>query len=163
MKTITIGFSHNNMVGSRLISWFMRKPFSHTYLKFQEPWYSDQTINQATGHGLGYMSETRFKENNTVVREYSLQISEELFQEVVNNCHRNAGVSYGYLQLVGIFCVTILSKVGIKVSKNPLPSGVICSEWMYDILAEVYGPWTDKDANLVTPADIDSFLQKINK
>jgi hypothetical protein len=158
MKTIYIGFSCSGKIGSKLISWFMRKPFSHTYLKFQEPWYKDQTIHQATGHGLGYMSENIFNSECTVVKEFPLQISDELFLEVVTNCHNNSGANYGYFQLLGIFMVDVLSKIGIKIKKNPIRGGIICSEWMYDILTEVYGKWTDKDPNLVDPSDIYAFL-----
>lgn len=164
MQTIYIGFSKSHLIGSKLISWFMNQEYSHTYFKFKEPWYDDNTINQSTGHGIGYMAESRFNENNTIVKEHCLQISDELFLELINECHQNAGVKYGYFQNLGIFVVNVLSKIGININKNPINDGVNCSEWMYYILEEVYGQWTDKDPNLVTPADIDDFLEnKINK
>ena len=162
MKTIYIGFSKSNLIGSKLISWFLNREYSHTYFKFQEPWYDDKTINQSTGHGIGYMAEHNFIKNNTIVKEYVLDISDELFLELVNDCHKNAGVKYGYFQNLGIFVIDVLSKLKINIKRNPINDGVNCSEWMYYILEEVYGKWTDKDPNLVTPADVEAFLQSKN-
>lgn len=159
MRTIYIGFSTSSLIGARLISWFLKRPFSHTYMKFQEPWFSDCTINQSTGHGVSYMSATRFADNNIIVREYPLQISDALFMQIVEFCHQNAGIDYGYLTNLGILVCRCLAKIGVHIKQNPLHSGINCSGWMYYILEEVYGKWTDEDPNLIAPDDIDNFLQ----
>lgn len=161
MKTIIVGFSKAKskwMVGSALIMWFTWRPFSHVYFKFKEDLYDDWTVDQSTGHGIGYMSQIGFDQNNLTVKEFALEISDELYVEILRTCHMNSGVKYGYLQNIGIFLVDCLSKVGIKVNKNPLPIGINCSEWMYYILEEIYGKWTEKDPALIKPGDVYDFL-----
>lgn len=163
MKTIIIGFSKGSskwLIGSILIMWFTNKPFSHTYFKFKEDMYDDWTISQSTGHGVGYMCETRFNEFNTTVESFPLQISDDLYSKILKDCHANAGIDYGYLQNLGIFISTCLDKIGIHLKRNPLPIGTNCSEWLYHILVNVYGNWTDKDPALITPNDIRLYLAK---
>lgn len=162
MKTITIGFSKNTnswAIGSLLIRWFMNRPFSHTYLKFKEDQFSDSTISQETGAGCGYISETRFLSVDTVVAEFPIQISDELYAEIMQDCHKYAGVKYGYLQNLGLAYARIMARLGIRLKRNPISDGMNCSEWMCYILMEVYGKWTDLDPNLVAPDDVYSFLQ----
>lgn len=165
MKTIVVGFSKAKSkweVGSTLIAWWMGEDFSHTYFKFKEDMFQDWTVNQSTGHGINYMAETSFLQNNVSVKEFSLNISDELYLEILTTCHVNAGVSYGYLQNIGILIVDLLAKVKINVRKNPLPIGINCSEWMFYVLEEVYGKWTDKDPALVEPKDVYNFLLSKN-
>lgn len=162
MKSITFGFSRSSqgLIGSKLIMWFMRKPFSHTYFKYKEDRYVDSTIFQATGKGLNYMAEHRFHEHNTPVREFTEQISDELFDELMRDCHNNAGIDYGFLQNLGLAFVRLADKVGWKIDKNPINDGINCSEWMYYILAEIYGPrWTETEPNLVAPDEVYEFLE----
>jgi hypothetical protein len=40
--------------------------------------------------------------------------------------------------------------------------GVNCSELIAMALDEIYGEWTEKDYNLVTPKDIYKFLEEAN-
>jgi len=160
MKTIIIGFSRNknNAIGSELIQKFMGKPFSHTYFKFKEDLYKDYTIFHAIGKGLVYMSETTFLEHNLPIYQFEIQILDELFNELMEDCHINAGKHYGFMQNIGIAIVRSLKKININITKNPFNEGINCSEWMYYILEEIYGKWTPVDPNLIAPDEVCDFL-----
>lgn len=165
MKTIIIGFSkskHSWAIGSDLIRWFMNKDFSHTYFKFKEDLYEDYTICHATGKGIIYMSEQTFSLSNKTVAEFELTISENLFDELLQDCHKYAGANYGYFQNLGIFLVRCLNKIGIKLNKNPIDDGINCSEWLYYLLREVDGEWTKTDPNLIAPDEVYNYLMERN-
>lgn len=161
MAIISFGFSRNSKgkIGSRILCWAMRKKFSHTFFMFKEKMYSDRTVQQSTGHGVASMSETRFLQDNIIVQEFPVAISEALFDEILQECHKYAGCNYGYLQNLGVAIVRLAAKLGIKINKNPLDDGMNCSEWMCYILDEIYGKWTTKDPNLVGPDDVYAFLE----
>lgn len=166
MKTIIIGFSKHKgswAIGSDLIRWFMKRDFSHTYFKFKENLYEDHTICHATGKGVNYMSETTFLEHNEPVAEFELEISDSLFDELLQDCHKFAGANYGYLQNVGILIVRVAAKIGIKMNKNPLNDGINCSEWGYYILEEIDGEWIHIDPNLVAPDQVYDYLVGRNR
>jgi hypothetical protein len=137
----------------------MGRPFSHVYFMYQEPQFSDRTVSQETGHGCAAMAENSFLRINQVVKEVKLEISDELYARIMQDCHDYAGTSYGYLQNLGIGLVRLAAKVGIKIGRNPIDDGMNCSEWAYLILREIYGEWTDKDRNLIGPDDIYAFLE----
>lgn len=160
MKTITIGFSkHKGFApGSSLIRWYTKRPFSHTYFRFKDETYTDDTIFHAVGKGLIYISSTNFLRDNEVVQEFSLKVNEEMFKIILNVCHQKAGKKYGYKQNLGILLVRQLNKLGFALDKNPLDDGINCSELMFYLLSEVHGQWSKKDPNLITPADIYDFL-----
>ena len=126
---------------------------------FKEDLYSDYTIFHAVGKGLTYISESRFKQNNEIVALFPVTIPDELFSELLEDCHKNAGLKYGFLQNIGIGLVRLANKVGIKVLKNPLNDGINCSEWLYYLLEEIYGKWTDTEPNLVAPDEVYDYLK----
>lgn len=163
MKTIYVGFSRNanSAPGSKVIQLFLNKPFSHTYFKFKEDSYCDHTIFHAVGKGLTYISETNFLNHNTVVFEKAIEINDETYKELLNECHQNAGRKYGFLQNLGILWVRSLNCLGFDLKTNPLDDGINCSEWMYYLLEEIYGRWTDTEPNLVAPDEVYNYL--INK
>ena len=160
MKTITVGFSKNanSAIGSKLIMWFLKENFSHTYLKVQLDSFSEPCVFHASGKGLNLLAYTTFKEHNTVVAEFELTISDELYTEMCNEFHKKCGVKYGYLQNIGILVATTF-----KLRKNPIDDGINCSEWLAYCLEEIYPTcWdsTKQDFNLVTPKHIYRYLTK---
>lgn len=163
MKTIIIGFSRHkgNAIGSELIQKYMGTKFSHVFFKFKEPHYVDNSIFHAVGRGLSYVSETRFLHSNTIAKEFVITVSDETYYELLNDCQQNSGIKYGFLQNIGILLVDCLNKLGCSISKNPINDGINCSEWVAYLIEEMYGKWTDKDYNLVTPLDVYNYLIKL--
>lgn len=161
MKTVYFGFSRPNhrMLGSEVIQKYMKTDFSHTYFKFKEELFEDHTIFHSVGKGLSYISETNFKSHNIVVIEFALAVPDDLYIELLQDCHNNAGVKYGFLQNIGIVLVDLLNRLGLRINKNPIDDGINCSEWIYYLLEAVFGKWVDKDPNLITPEDAYLFLK----
>lgn len=163
MKKITIGFSKGQgfVPMSDIIRWVLRSEFSHTYLEFQSPGLWSKTIFEASGNGVSYRSKPNFLTGSTVVASFELKISDQLYSKILNKCHDNAGIKYGYLQNLGIGFVKLLKLFGIKYTRNPWNKGMNCSEWCGYILQELYGKdWIDKEPNLVDPKDVYEFLKK---
>lgn len=165
MKTITVGFScHKGFApGSKIIKLILNRPFSHTYFKFKEDLLEDFTVFHAIGRGLSYVSYTNFKEHNNVVAEFDIEITDELYIELLNDCQKHASIQYGYMQNLGIVLVRGLSRLSITIKRNPFTKGINCSEWVYYILEEIYGNWIDSDPNLVGPDQVFDFLTTDNK
>jgi hypothetical protein len=163
MKTIIVGFSTHkgNAIGADLIRKYMGTEFSHVFFKFKEEHYTDYSVFHAVGRGLSYVCETRFLKTNQIVAQFELSVSDETYYELLNDCHASSGLKYGYLQNLGILIVECLNKLGCKFTKNPINDGINCSEWVAYLLEEMYGEWTDKDYNLVTPLDVYNYLVKL--
>lgn len=162
MKTIYIGFSYHK--GFAPISYIIRKvlktDFSHTYFKFKQENLDYSTIYHAVGKGLNYISEPNFLEDNTVVKEFKLEIDDELYIHILNLCHNNAYKKYGFLQNLGIFFVKILKKFNITYRRNPFNDGINCSEWNAKILFSIYPDWSNKSTDLIDPKDCFLFLKE---
>ena len=159
---ICIGFSYRNgfAPGSFIIRKILDTPFSHVYFKYKENDLNHATIYHAVGKGLTYISDTNFHKKNTTIFEFKINISEELFKELKNDCHDHASMDYGFFQNIGLVLVRALDKLGITVKKNPINDGINCSEWAYYILEEIHGKWIDCDPNLVGPDQVYEFLVK---
>jgi hypothetical protein len=155
---ITIGFSKHTGFApfSTAIRCYLDTEFSHTYFKVTLPGLNDASVLQATGKGISMCSYTNFLKHNIVVKEFKMNISNELFLELYNEFHDKAGTKYGYIQNIGILISNIL-----KLKTNPFQDGIVCSEYIAYCLSEVYpDDWDDSvmDFNLVTPRDVYQYL-----
>jgi hypothetical protein len=158
---IIIGFSKHRGFApfSKLLCLYMNVDFSHVYMKFQDTKMPDPTILHAVGKGLIYLSDTVFRQHNEIV-QYTFDISDETFDKIKTDFHRQAGEDYGYLQNLGVFLIDLIKSISSnEVAKNPLSEGINCSEWVSQVLDDAIGDWTDKDPNLIKPSDIRNFLK----
>ena len=154
---ITIGFSkHKGLaIGSRLIRWWMGRPFSHTYAVLNLECFDSPTVFQAVGKGLQFISYERFTEKAIVIDEFQIEVDKNTYKIILNTCQKYSGLKYGYLQNLGyIFCEWF------KIKENPFDDGMNCSETIAKLLKfkdpEAFG---DKDLNLVSPADVYDYLK----
>lgn len=151
------------MIGSDIIRWVLKRDFSHTWLKFKMKDLYSNTVFHAVGNGLSYISEPAFLQHNEVIEEFELEISDSLYNHILNLCHSYASVKYGYWQNLGIGFVKFLKLFGINYRRNPFNEGLNCSEWCALVLTEVYGKWTDKESNLIDPTDVYNYLKDKQK
>lgn len=156
MEKITVGFSKSRKkipIGSWLIRWYLGTPYSHTYIKFYSETLNRTLIYEAVGGGVRFIGSKEWESHAEEVKSYTISIKKCNYIRLLQYCVDNAGVNYAYSQNIGI----ILAKI-FKLNKNPLTKGLQCSEVLGNIL-ELEGYGIKKDANLLTPLDIDKILE----
>ena len=154
MKVI-IGASKNNLMGSRLIRWWIGAGFSHSYARWTLSTQERDIIYQAS-HGLvHFQALENFQNQNEIVEEIELELTQEQFKKFSKKCIDLAGVKYSKLQLLQIF-ITDVTKNKMLFPDQP---GYICSELMYDLLIDL-GITFDKPKQLLNPKDIMDSVRK---
>lgn len=156
MKLI-IGFSKAKSplkIGSKLIQWYLKRPYSHVYLNFYSLALSRSIIYEAVGAGVRFIGLKLWSKNSVVVREYELEVSDAQMLFLRQWCIDNAGIHYGFWQNIGIVVANLF-----KLSKNPFRRGINCSE-LIAIILQQQGYYIGKPLDLVTPADIEDILAK---
>jgi hypothetical protein len=155
MKTIIIGASRNNKIGSKAIQWWIGVDYSHVYSK----WYlsdQDREIVYQASHGMvHFISSNHFNEQNTIVEEFKIELTCDQFAKFSTKCIDLAGESYSRLELLQIF-LSDISNGKFKTEDQP---GYICSELMCELLTDL-GYTFKKPKYLINPKDIVECLKK---
>jgi hypothetical protein len=157
---ITIGFSKHKGFApmSNAIRWYLGTPFSHCYIKIKLDEFNDSSVLHAIGKGVVIMSYNNFLTQAESIKEFDLEISEDLYKEICDDFHKLVGVTkYGFGQNIGILIARAL-----KLKKNPINDGVNCSEWAAYCLEEIDPDmWNSKeeDFNLITPLEVFNYLK----
>lgn len=159
---IYIGFSKPRKfkIGSELIRWWSGTNYSHVYIRFISNNIPSSVYHAA--HGMvHFRSFVKFKEENCVIKEYEIDITDKIKKEMLTHCMLLSGDSYGYVELLKIFlsdCFYSITgkQIGFKDNK-----GYICSELVGEFLSKKLGIVIKKPLFLLKPSDIDKLL--INK
>ncbi len=165
MKRITVGFSKPKakfVPFADAIKKVIGSDFSHTYIKFKADSFNRVLIYQASGTAVNFMAEERFLDHNTVVAEFDLEVSEEVFNKTLQFAIDQVGTPYGMSQIFGILYVKALGLFGLK-ARNPFPNGsgnYVCSELVAQILKEIIGLEVATDLDLIDPKEVFELLQK---
>lgn len=162
MRDIVFGFSKSAKkfpIGSWLIRLYQNTPFSHTYVRIKPRIFKYDDIIHASEGKVLRMSGKQFDKRHTVVEEFSFQISDELYREVLNEMHEVSGDDYSIMQNIGILYVDIARILGFRVV-NPFQTGWNCSEFELKVLKLIY-PEDFKylDPNTVTPKELYDILK----
>lgn len=165
MRTVVVGFSKPKsgfVPFSAAIRWVCRTKFSHTYIKFKSDSFNRVLVYQASGLNVNFIGETRFNQEEDIVAEFQLEVSEEAFNRTMQFAIDHAGVPYGISQIFGILYVKALALFGVK-AKNPFSNGnsnYVCSELVAQILKEIIGLDVQDDLDVITPKEVFELLQK---
>lgn len=160
MRTLTVGFSKSTKKFAPF-SWLLkawdRVPYSHVYFKFENNRNPDiPLIYQASSTMLNFMSVDVFKLHSEVVEEVELQVSDELYNDILRDCMKCSGMPYGLLQVFGTAIAEILN-----LNRNPLPgkkNEFVCSEWVARQMTKL-GYRFHKSLDLVKPIDVYEALK----
>lgn len=112
---VKVGFSTNfNLLapGAWLIRTWLKRPFSHVYLRFNIE--GVDCVFHATGKGLHLMPYAKFTQSVTVIKEFDLAVGERTDSALKRLCLINASTNYGYWQNMGL----VLERL-FKLSVNP--------------------------------------------
>lgn len=160
MKTIIFGFSTTKWP----LSWLIRKlqgiDCSHCYVSFETS-SGVELVYEAEGMNTHLVNKKNFAKHSMIVREYSIQVTEEKFHEIKAFIEEDIGVGYDWLGLVG-YLITYLVKwfsFNWWKIKNPFPSpDKVCSDASAYIYCELLGGNRDLDYDDI---DIVYLLNKI--
>lgn len=167
MTKITIGFSKPKSF--KIHAWLIMKidnsSFDHAYLKFHSINLNRDIIYQAIGKGVEFIGSTLFDVNSQPIEEYSLDVEDDNYLKLMQFCVDNAGISYGFLQVIGAGIVKIMSKFG-KTIENPFYDGTdteFCSEVVARCLDTVDPKQFNLKAENITPKDLNELVRSVCK
>jgi hypothetical protein len=154
--TVTIGFSRNKMVVSKLIQLLTRSKVSHTYVKVSTPYHDPAyVVYQASGLAVNAENYDHFLTHAEVMRELEVSIPEEQHADAEAFLLRELGKSYSVGQLVGMLWVLMGRCVGLRL-KNPWADGshsYVCVEFAARLLGL-------EGSEEMTPQDLLDLLEK---
>lgn len=158
MQSIIIGFSSSTKkfapFGKAIQVWDNTN-YSHVYFQFKNTKYNIDMIYQSSSTMLNYMSKDIFLSHNKIIKEFTLDLTDEQYSILEKKCLHCAGMEYGVLQIIGIVIADILGW-----DHNPFPESekYICSEWVAEQLV-VLGYKFNKELSLTKPIDVYKVLE----
>ena len=138
MTNIKVGFSKPKKW--KPFSWLIMKgygtPYSHSYIKFRSNTYDCNLIYQASHSLVNFTAESVFEDENEVIKEFDLDISDETRINMIKFAINNSGKPYGIKEVFGLAIVRICEIFGKKI-KNPFGfKNFVCSMLVAFILEE---------------------------
>lgn len=165
MKKIIIGFSMSKKkfpIGSWIIRIYQWTRFSHVYIRVSQRHLPSDTILHASEGKVQKMSGTQFDLRHEVVYEFSYEISNKTFLDLMRESHEISGDDYSVLQNVGIIFVDFLRIFGIII-RNPFRKGWNCSEYAFTLAKHALksNKLNNIDPNTVTPKQLFKILKEV--
>lgn len=161
---IMIGFSSPNKwkLGAESIKWWSSSKYSHVYIRFESSNPKVPSTVYHAAHGMvHFRTFDKFKEDNIVIKEYTIDTTLEDRTDILVHCMELSGEPYGTMELITIFAKDLLHYLG-KDLKTKDGKGYICSELVGSILIDKFGYKFDKPTYLLKPTDIDGALNGKN-
>lgn len=164
MKMVIIGFSKPKKfkLHAALIMLLDKANFDHAYLRFRSENLERDIIYQAIGKGVEFRGKTLFEHTTDIVEEYKLNVEDEKYKKLMQFCIDNAGIPYGFLQILGACIVKFFAKIGKQI-KNPFDNGLnseFCSEIAARCLNLIEGEEIIKDVESISPKDLQTLLKE---
>ena len=159
MKQITIGFSKactTFPIFSWLILFTQRTPYSHVYLKYQDTNTGRTMIAQASHTEVNTMGETVFLTQETVVQEFTFQVSDASFLAIQQWVADNLGKPYGVLEICGLAVVQLALVFSVKINNPVKDEGVtfVCDQLVAALLSTCEKVVLPEPINNMTPKDV---------
>lgn len=164
MSEIVIGFSRPSYkwpppLFAYAIMLFDRSDFSHAYIRFHSDSYDRDLVYQASGLYVNFIGWKMFLSKEVIVKEFTITVSPEVKQTVIQFAIDNVGSPYALGTALGLVVVKVAALFGKKI-KNPVSQkGHFCSELaalvMKDFLGETLSA---NDVKCMTPTDVCNFL-----
>lgn len=168
MRTLIIGFSTGRTPVAAAIRLAQGTKYSHVYIRTISNSWGRSFVYQASGTKCNIITYQRFLKHADVIKEFEIQVSEDVYQEIVGGAMDLAGEDYGIFQLVGLSMVlAVRALTGIRI-RNPFKKGFVCSEMVAKLLREYdevlnvtdFMERNDLTWDTITPKDIDLILTR---
>ena len=154
---IIIGFSRARAwykIGSKAIQLSENRNFSHCIIEFIE---HDQNVVAQASHGMvNLVNKEIFLQDNIIAKEYTLNVTNEQYQEFIKFIYENLGKPYSTMQLL-LLAIKKLAKFEIKSYNKD--KYYICSEFAARICKSM-GLSMPEELDYVTPSDLDKLLSE---
>lgn len=153
-----VGFSSpkKKKIGSELIKWWTKSPYSHVYIRFESS-KIPSTIYHAAHNYVHFISYDRFLTQNTVYSEHRIEVTEALKSEILTHCVNLSGEKYGYSELAKLFFMDLAHRMGCKLAFHD-GKGYICSELVGEVLKKFFNVTFDKPKYALSPSDIEKVI-----
>lgn len=161
MKDVVFGFSYPKKfkIGAAAISWWMGRPYSHTYIRYTDSQGRDIIFHAA--HGTVHpILVSNFDLDNNRVAEYVINFSEGEYNQLRDIYYEKSGQLYATRQIGLIPMYDILWKSFKYTLKSDNVPGYICSELVGHSLEKIKGYTFDRPLNLLRPDHIEDALIK---
>jgi hypothetical protein len=122
-----IGFvKHHDSKLSKIIAWFMKSRWSHTFLVLGEM-RGVRIASETSDFHVNYAPIDRyFKDPECEIAIYAIDLNEGEKDAIVECAGNHYGETYGYLQLLSFAIRAALAKIGIKIP-NFFRQGLVCT------------------------------------
>ena len=167
MNEIIVGFSKPKKW--KPFAWLIMTGFGidydHVYVRWYSELYKVNILFQASKLSLNFESFEAFQDENIVVAEYPVQLTDENKVKMVQFAINNANKAYGIKECVGMAIVRIASLFGKKI-KNPFGDGgatYVCSELVGTILEQFANAQIPMDLDDMTPVVIRQYMDGLPK
>jgi hypothetical protein len=159
-RTVYVEFTRPTYFSS--LSWIIRlfegTKYSHVRLR----WVNNaglSIIYEASGISVKFLGpEAQREKHSEVIHSYSIGVDFVQYKKTLDLCMRNAGISYGFKQLLGIGLVRIFG-----LNKNPLSNGrksQVCSEIVGRFLQEILDRGYNLNLDTASPKDIQLIMDQ---
>ncbi len=159
-KRIYIGLSNpkKGNLYSKCIRSILNTSYSHCYVRWETSWGFD-AVYEASGFSIKFIGGDIWHARNEIYREWPIDISSRTYHsKFLPYLMSISGTVYGFMQILGI-----LISITFGLSSNPFGDSskkMICSELIYYILTEVFEKKWEKDPDIVTPKDLERFMDE---
>ena len=162
MKKLKIVFTKskkNFAIFSLLIRIWTSRSFSHVALEVETSFLEKPMYWQASEGKVNYEYKEHFDSKHEIVVSKEIEVTKEIYYNMVKYRLMAAGEVYGTMQNLGIFLLDLASLVGIKLN-NPWKKGRNCSELLYVHVLKPMYPELEYDPDTIKPSDILKILEE---
>lgn len=140
-------------VFSKLIMIYTNRPYSHVARKTYIGTNKRELYFQSSEGKVNYEYTDVFHKKHEIVKSYTLEVSDELYQKIADSCLVEAGKDYGFMQNLGIVLVDL------KLTKtNPWKHGRVCSELLYVTILKQLVTDLEYNKDTIKPSDIENII-----
>lgn len=155
-KKIYIGLSapKKETCFSSLIKLVLGTKYSHAYVRWSTSWGFD-AVYEASGFSVKFVGGDIWHQKNEIFKEWTLELSPgQYHSKFLPYLMSHSGLSYDFFQILEVLWYLI---TGRKSGKKD-PKKMICSKVVFYILTEVMDFQWDVSPDIVTPKDIERYL-----
>jgi hypothetical protein len=131
-----------------------RTNYSHVYLKYQDAYLGQPMIYQASHTLVNSMSEAVFLAQETVVQEFTFNVSDASFLACMQFAANQAGKPYGILEICGLALVNAAMVLNIKM-QNPIKDAG--TTWICD---QLIAALLETCENVTLPIPLNDMMPK---